>query len=205
MGNRVKEVGLAEATPETRAIYQQIFGDRDPVAQPGTATGSRGDYWTTLALVPDIFKLSTEIVWGLLAPGRKLAPALRELAILRTAIVGDCKFEYSQHLKVSRMPEMVAIPEEKLAAIKSWTTSNKYTAAERALMAATDELIGRNMVEDATFAELKRHLSDEQIVELFYVITTYRMHGMMLRALHLEFDNDTTLRMREVPAPAAKG
>ncbi|MDO8434084.1 MAG: carboxymuconolactone decarboxylase family protein [Candidatus Binatus sp.] len=198
MGDRVREVGLAEATPETRKIYQQIFGDRDPVAEPGTTTGTRGDYWTTLALVPDIFKLSTEIVWGLLAPGRKLDPVLRELAILRNAIVGDCKFEYSQHHKVSRM---IGMPEEKLAAIKNWTTSSAYSPAERAVMAATDELIGRNLVEDATFAELKRHLSDEQIVELFYVITTYRMHGMMLRALHLEFDNDTTLRMQEVPAP----
>jgi alkylhydroperoxidase family enzyme len=205
MGKRVKEVSLAEATPDTRAIYQRVFGDKDPVAQPGTSTGSPGDYWTTLALVPDIFKLSTEIVWGLMAPGRKLAPALRELAILRTAIVGNCKFEYSQHLKVAQMPEVVVIPKEKLAAIKSWTTSSVYTAEERAVMAATDELIGRNMIEDATFAELKRHLSDEQIVELFYVITTYRMHGMMLRALHLEFDNDTTARMQEVPAPAAKG
>jgi len=201
MGDRVREVGLAEAAPDTKAIYQRVFGDRDPVSQPGTATGTRGDYWTSLALVPDIFKLSTEIVWKLLEPGRKLDPTLRELAILRNAIVGDCKFEYSQHLKVARMPEMVTIPEEKLAAIKSWTTSNTFTPAERAVMAATDELIGRNLIEDATFAELKRHLSDEQIVELMYVITTYRMHGMMLRALHLEFDNDTTARMQEVPAP----
>lgn len=97
------------------------------------------------------------------------------------------------------------MPEEKLKAVKSWTVSDKFTPVERAVMAATDELIGRNLVEDATFAELKRHLSDEQIVELFYVITTYRMHGMMLRALHLEFDNDTTSRMQEVPAPAGKG
>jgi hypothetical protein len=36
------------------------------------------------------------------------------------------------------------------------------------------------------------------------VITTYRMHGMMIRALHLEFDNDTTSRMQEMPAPADK-
>jgi hypothetical protein len=42
------------------------------------------------------------------------------------------------------------------------------TATERAVMAATDELIGRNMIEDATVAELKRHLSDEQILGLFY-------------------------------------
>jgi hypothetical protein len=79
MGDRVREVSLAEATLETRAIYQRVFGDRDPVTQPRTATGSRGDYWTKLALVPDIFKLSTEIVWGLLAPGRELDPGLREL------------------------------------------------------------------------------------------------------------------------------
>src|SRR5882762_1084597 len=126
MGDRVREVSLAEATPDTKAVYQRVFGDRDPVSHPGTPTGSRGDYWTTLALVPDIFKLSTEIVWTLLAPGRKLAPGLRELAILRTAIVGDCKFEYSQHLKVAQMPEMVVIPKEKLTAIKSWTTSSVY-------------------------------------------------------------------------------
>ena len=44
--------------------------------------------------------------------------------------------------------------------------------------------------------------SDEQIVELFFVITTYRMHGMMLRELHLEFDDDATARMEEVPGPA---
>jgi alkylhydroperoxidase family enzyme len=199
MGNRVREVTLAQATPETRKVYQQVFGDRDPVAHPGTATGTRGDYWTTLALVPDIFKISSEQVFALLQPNRKLDPVYRELAILRTAIVGDCKFEYSQHLKVSRG---IGISEDKLEAIKSWTTSGKFDEKECAVMAAADELIGRNLVEDGTFAALKRHFSDEQIVELFYVITTYRMHGMMLRALHLEFDGDITSRLQEVPAPS---
>lgn len=202
MGDRVRQVGLAEATPEVRAIYARIFGDRDPVAKPGTATGTPGDYWTTLALVPDILKLTTDTLFALLAPGRKLAPELRELAILRTAIVGESRFEYSQHLKAAR--DMVKIPQGKIAAIKNWTTSDQFNAAERAVMAATDELIGRNLIEDATFAELKRHLSDEQIVELMYLITTYRMHGLLVRALHLEFDNDTTARMQEVPAASPR-
>jgi alkylhydroperoxidase family enzyme len=198
MGNRVTQVSLAQASPEIRKIYQQIFGDRDPVSQPGTATGSPGDYWATLALVPDLFKLSSDLLFTSLQPGRKLEARYRELGILRTAIVGDCRFEYSQHLKVSRA---LGIPEEKLNAIKGWATSDKFDEAERALMAATDELIGRNLVEDATFAALKRHFSDEQIVELFFVVTNYRMHGMMIRALHLEFDDDTTTRMAEVPGP----
>jgi alkylhydroperoxidase family enzyme len=163
MGNRVRQVSLAEAAPEVRKLYQQIFGDRDPVAQPGTATGSPGDYWTTLALVPDILKMSSDALFALLQPGRKLEPRFRELAILRTAIAGDCRFEYSQHLKVARA---VGIPDAKLNALKSWTTSEHFDPAERAVMAAADELIGRNLVEDATFAALKRHFSDEQIVEL---------------------------------------
>ena len=79
MGNRIREVSLTEATPTTREIYQRIFGDRDPVAEPGTATGSRGDYWTTLAVVPDILKMAADTVFALLQPGRVLDPRYREL------------------------------------------------------------------------------------------------------------------------------
>lgn len=202
MGDRLKQVSLAEASPEVRKIYKDFFGDRDPVAQPGTATGTPGDYWTTFALVPDLLVQARNCLMALLAPGRALEARYRELAILRTGIVGDSRFEYSQHLKVARM---VGIPEEKLEAIKGWATSDKFEPAERAVMAATDELVGRNLVEDATFAALKHHFSDAQIMELFYVIGLWRMHGMIVRALHLEYDNDTTARMQEVPAPAAKG
>ncbi len=198
---RLRPVSKAEASPEIQKLYQEFFGDRDPVAEPGTATGTPGDYWTTFALVPDLlFQARTDLM-TLLSPGRILPAQLRELAIIRTGIVGDSRFEYSQHLKVARMFKLA---EEKLQAIKGWTTSDKFSPVERAVMAATDELVGRNLVEDETFAELKKHLSDPQIMELFYVIGLWRMHGMIVRALHLEYDNDTTARMKEVPAPPAK-
>lgn len=197
---RLRQVSLAEATPEIKELYKQFFGDRDPVANPGTATGTPGDYWTTFALVPDLLFNARDSLMKLMQPGRKLPPRLRELAIIRTGIVGDSRFEYSQHLKVARM---VGVTEDKLAAIKGWPTSDKFTAAERAVMQAADELVGRNLVEDETFAALKSHLPDEQIMELFYVIGLWRMHGMIARALHLEFDNETTARMKEVPAPPA--
>jgi alkylhydroperoxidase family enzyme len=202
MGNRLRQVSLAEASPEVRSIYQNFFGDRDPVAQPGTASGTPGDYWTTFALVPDLLVQARRTLMALLAPGRVLEPRYRELAIIRTGIVGDSRFEYSQHLKVARM---TGVAEAKLDAIKGWVTSDRFEPAERAVMAAADELVGRNLVEDATFASLKQHFSDEQILELFYVIGLWRMHGMIVRALHLEYDTDTTARMQEVPAPPAKG
>jgi alkylhydroperoxidase family enzyme len=198
MGDRLRPVSLSEATPEIRKIYQQFFGDRDPVTHPGTATGTPGDYWTTFALVPDVLKMSYESLFALLQPGRILEPRFRELAILRAGIVGDSKFEYSQHMKVARM---VGISEDKLAAIKGWTTSNLFDETERAVMAAADEMVGRNLIEDPTFASLKRHFTDAQIMELVFVIATWRMHGMIVRALRLEYDNLTD-RMQEVPAPS---
>ncbi len=199
--SRLRQVPKAEASAEVRAIYQEFFGERDPVAEPGTATGTPGDYWTTFALVPDLMVQARDCLLGMLGPDRQLDPQLRELAILRTGIVGDSRFEYSQHMKVART---VNIPEAKLAAIKGWTTSGLFSPAERAVMAATDELLARNLVEDATFAELQRHLSDPQILELFYAIGLWRMHGLITRALHLEYDTDTTERMQEVPAPPAE-
>jgi len=198
---RLRQVSKAEATPEVLEIYRQFFGERDPVAEPGTATGTPGDYWTTFALVPDLLVMARNSLMALLQPGRKLDPQLRELAILRTGIVGDSRFEYSQHMKVARMVE---VTEEKLAALKGWVTSPVFTPVERAVMAAADELLSRNLVEDATFAALQAHLSDAEILELFVVIGLWRMHGLIVRALHLEYDNDTTARMQEVPAPVAK-
>src|SRR5947209_6221666 len=100
---RLGQVSKAEASPEIQELYKQFFGDRDPVAHPGTATGTPGDYWTTFALVPGLLFQARNSLMALMQPGRALEPKLRELAILRTGLVGDSKFEYSQHLKVARM------------------------------------------------------------------------------------------------------
>ena len=198
---RLSQVSKAEAPPKVLKLYKEFFGDRDPVAEPGTATGTPGDYWTTFALVPDLMEMAYNTLVPMLQPGRKLHAQLRELVILRTAIVGDSKFEYSQHCKVARM---VGVPEEKISAIKGWTTSEAFSPVERAAMAATDEILSLNRVEDSTFAALQQHLSDPEILEVFVVSGLWRMHGLIVRALHLEYDNDTTARLQEVPAPDEK-
>ncbi|MFO0351124.1 MAG: carboxymuconolactone decarboxylase family protein, partial [Alphaproteobacteria bacterium] len=56
-------------------------------------------------------------------------------------------------------------------------------------------------VPDGIFAALKAHLSDEEILELTYITTTYEMHATMSRALRLEYD-DVDERVVEIAAPA---
>ncbi|CPZ76502.1 Carboxymuconolactone decarboxylase [Mycobacteroides abscessus] len=64
-------------------MYDQIFGDRDPVADPGTTTGTPGDWWTVFALVPDALKHSVQGFAFYRSPDRKLDPVLRELGQTR--------------------------------------------------------------------------------------------------------------------------
>ena len=50
-------------------LYDFLFGERDPVAEPGTSTGTPGDWWTVFALVPDIFHHCVSGFGGLPQPG----------------------------------------------------------------------------------------------------------------------------------------
>ena len=49
---RLRQVPRDSADDYARKLYTALFGDRDPVEQPGTATGTPGNWWTVFALVP---------------------------------------------------------------------------------------------------------------------------------------------------------
>ena len=54
---RLRQVPLAEATSDVvKNCYRLLFGNRDPVAEPGTATGTPGDWWTVFANSPDALR-----------------------------------------------------------------------------------------------------------------------------------------------------
>jgi alkylhydroperoxidase family enzyme len=195
---RLRQVTRNDAPPEVIEVYQRLFGDRDPVAEPGTATGTPGDWWTVFALVPDVLA-HAQAGFGLFnSKRRSLSPYLRELGITRAGFAGGSQFVFSQHCKAARA---AGIPEEKVGAISAWASSTAFDAAERAVLAYADEVIlADGRVQDETFARLKEHLSDEQILELTYAITMYRLHATICRALNLEYDN-VAERIVEIAAP----
>jgi alkylhydroperoxidase family enzyme len=197
---RLRQVPRAEAAAEiVISSYDRLFGpDRDPVAQPGTATGTPGDFWTVFALVPDVLQHAVRGFALYRSPKRLLDPVLRELGQTRVGWVRGSQFVFSQHCKSCRS---LGMSEEKIAAIPSWSVSELFTPAERAVLGYTDALVlqgGR--VSDELFAKLAAHLSDEQILELTYVTCMYEMHATIARALRLEYD-DRPDAIVEIAAP----
>lgn len=197
---RLRQVPRAEVTsPLVTLMYDFLFGaDRDPVAEPGTATGSPGDWWTVFALVPDVFEHAVNGFALYRSPKRLLDPQLRELGQTRAGWARGSQFVFSQHCKSLRE---LGMSDDKIDAIAAWSTSPLFSDVERAVLAYTDCLVydgGR--VPDELFATLRGFLSDEQILELTYISALYEMHAVMSRALRLEWD-DVDERIVEIASP----
>jgi alkylhydroperoxidase family enzyme len=199
---RLRQVPKSEATGSVAKFYKALFGNRDPVAEPGTATGTPGNWWTVFALVPYIFEHATGHfgMFGMFASESvsKLDGKVRELGIMRAGYAQGSQFVFSQHCKAARR---FGVADEQIEAIPHWQVSDVFDAKERAILAWADALIydgGR--ASDELFNALHSHLSDEDILELTYHIMGYNLHAVCCKALRLEFD-DVPERIKEVPVP----
>jgi alkylhydroperoxidase family enzyme len=188
MSPRLRQVARAEAeAPIVTMMYDYMFDERDPVAEPGTATGSPGDWWTVFALVPDVLEHSVQGFALYQSPKRRLAPRLREIAQTRVGWAAGSQFVFSQHCKSLRA---LGVGDEVVAAIPHWAAADCFDETERVVLAYVDCLVfDRGRVPDGLFDALRRQLRDEEILELTYIGALYLQHAVMSRALRTEFDD----------------
>ena len=184
---RLKQAGREAENQYANAVFDMLFGDRDPVDQPGTDTGTPGNWWTVFNIVPDAFRHTTEGFQFYRSPARVLSPRHRELGQTRAGYAVGSQFVFSQHCKMMRA---VGFSDEQVEAIPHWQVSTCFDETERALLAYTDALVLQHgRVPDGVFEVLQTHLSDEAILEFTYITATYMMHAVMSRALRLEYDD----------------
>lgn len=122
-----------------QAIYKMVFGDRDPVAEPGTASGSPGNWWTVFALVPDASIIRRLGFSSTAHPQRRLPARLRELGQTRAGYVVGRQFVFSQHCKAMRD---VDFTDAQVAAIANWSIADSPTTDLTARRLAPQCLVG---------------------------------------------------------------
>ena len=189
-------------SPIVSTMYARIFGDRDPVIEPGTSTGTPGNWWTVFALVPDVMEHATRGFAMMRDDTRATDGKLRELGRLRAAWVIGSQFVFSQHCKSCRA---LGFHEEKIEALKAWSISDLLSPVERALLAYTDALVlGFGRVDEQIFDAMREHMDDESILEFTYITMMYTMHAVISRALQLEYDNRDD-PVVEIAAPEGYG
>ena len=131
-------------------MYEMLFDDRDPVTEPGTATGTPGDWWTVFALVPDILRPRRRRASpSTRAPGGCSTRCCGELGQTRAGWAAGSQFVYSQHCKSLRD---LGVSEERIAAVAAGSVADCFTPVERLVLGYTDCLVyDHGRVPDAVF------------------------------------------------------
>jgi AhpD family alkylhydroperoxidase len=114
---------------------------------------------------------------------RSSLPAdLRELVILRVAVLNRAPFEFDAHLPVARK---AGVSEPKIAALHLANVGDAFTALERAVLTLTDTMTRNVQVPDAQFEPLRQHFDARGLVELVATIAAYNMVSRFLEALNI--------------------
>lgn len=142
----------------------------------------------TLLHQPEVAKRIQDLLVTLLFRA-KLDARLRELIILRLGWqTGSC-YEWTQHWNVS---VDLGLPEEDLLAVRDWRGSDRFDEADRAVLAATDEMLEDGAISAETFALCARHVGEAStLVELVATIGNWRMISSILRSLDVPLEEGT--------------
>lgn len=108
--------------------------------------------------------------------------ALRELVIIRIAIINGAPYEAEQHSPIALRE---GVTQAQLDELATWQDSKQFDPTQRAVLAYTDAMTKNIRVPAEVFAGVKALMSDLLIVELTATIGAYNMVSRFLEALEI--------------------
>lgn len=111
-----------------------------------------------------------------------LPAALRELVIMRVAVINGAPYEAEQHAPIALRE---GVTQAQLDELDVWETSDKFDATQRAVLAYTDAMTKSIQVPDEIFAALRAVFTDRLIVELTATVGAYNLVSRFLEALQI--------------------
>ena len=127
-----------------------------------------------------------DLILGLLFRS-SLDPRLRELVIMRLGWSTASLYEWTQHWPIALD---AGITEADVLGVRDWRSHDAFGAADRAVLAATDELVETGTLSDATWQACEASIGDaDLLVELVMVIGNWRMVSGVLRSLGVPLED----------------
>ena len=111
-----------------------------------------------------------------------LPGALRELVIMRVAVINGAPYEAEQHAPIALREGVL---QAQLDDLNAWESSTKFDALQRSVLAYTDAMTKNIQVSPEIFAAVNAQLSDRLLVELTATVGAYNMVSRFLEALQI--------------------
>lgn len=170
-----------------------------------------------IARRPDLLKrIASVFAYFLAGEGGLIEPRLLELMRVRGAHLNACT--YCATVRLQPVAEEVKAKEAALgvcdisemtksqavAALQNKLSKGEFTPREAAAISLVDRLvIDPHSVDDGIFAELRKHFSDEEIIELVCASGLFTWAGTLNTVVRLDTDRDGKYRKDLTYATAA--
>ncbi|MGO9381917.1 MAG: carboxymuconolactone decarboxylase family protein [Mycobacterium sp.] len=116
-----------------------------------------------------------------------LDPRLRELVIMRIGWLTACDYEWTQHWRVA---SRLGVTGDDLLGVRDWQRYDGFGPAERAVLAATDDVVRDGAVSAQSWAACERELQGDTtvLIELVTAIGAWRMVASILHSLQVPLE-----------------
>lgn len=170
MNKRIQEVEPG-TRPELAEIEANILKER----------GRISPLYRTLLNSPEIAK-GWEALLTAVRNRSSLPASLKELMILRVAVLNRAHYEFDAH-----RPHAInaGVTEEQIQLVQQEKVTSGFTHVELLVMEFTDVMTRDIQVPDALYDKVKAHFNDREILEVVTTISAYNMVSRLLNALHV--------------------
>jgi 4-carboxymuconolactone decarboxylase len=130
---------------------------------------------------PDLYqcqiKMGIQLYQGAL-PARD-----RELAVLRVGWLCRAPYEWGQHVDIAKR---CGISDREIERVTQSSAAPGWSAHDAAILRGVEELLGEQMISDATWRQLAKTWSERQLIEFptlvgQYVATAYSQNALRVR------------------------
>ena len=171
---RVRILQNEEAPAKSKAFLEKIEENGAAVL----------NLYRTLAHSPSTLT-NTVKLGKVLLDQAELSPQLREMVILRIAILLGSQYEWNQHVPIALG---AGVTQQQIDSIHIWPESEHFDKKERAVLRYADQVTLNIRATDRAFGTLHRYLSERSIVELTASIGYWGMIARLLEPLEVEMD-----------------
>ena len=125
--------------------------------------------------------------WGnyLMSRRNTLPKREREIVVLRTGWLCRSGYEWTQHVEIGRR---AGLTDAEIAAIKLGADAPGWSAADRALLRACDDLHREQFDSDSAWQALAAHFSPKQCMDVVFTVGQYTQVSMLLNSFGVQLD-----------------
>lgn len=182
---------------------------RLPVNEAKAAADEAGvpDYMAELAIFqvllnhPKLACAFNDLLATMLWRG-KLDSRLRELIIMRIGWLTASDYEWTQHWRVA---QGLGVSADDLLGVRDWHAHQAFGPSERAVLAATDDVVRDGVVSDESWSACQREFGADPalLVELVTAIGAWRMVASILHSLQVPLEDGVASWPPDGQAPPA--